>query len=201
MAIGFVVVSILLSILAMKAASAELVSIIKQHEASIRIGFFEAFRWMFLAASGAAMLVAISQVLAWTLATAPLVWVLPLAVYLLTFIVAFRWEIPQRWRLIALLAFLSLSLSTPFGSRIGHPFSILVWGLGLMLSGGLLLHGRLAQAKPPKAQLTAYYLFISVGGACGGAATALLPPILFHRFYELPMASAPWPWLPVQRYA
>ncbi len=187
---AFIVVAAMMGGLAMKAASIERGSgiLIPEDLAQVKVSVSHRYRWVLLATAGSALLVAITQVLAWTLATAPMVWVLPLAAYLVTFIVAFRWELSPKQFLMALLIFLILCLAGPVASRPGHPLALLIWGLGLMLSGGLLLHSHLAQARPPKEQLTAYYFFISAGGALGGAATALLPPILFHRFYELPMA-------------
>ena len=187
-AMAFPVVAVLMFFLATKAAKSHLETTIPVHEDSVSIRVPAALRWVFLAAAGSALLVSITQVLAWTLATTPLVWVLPLAAFLLTFIVAFRWEITPPQVLAALLVFLALCLASISASHPGHTFSSLAWGLGLMLSGGLLIHGRLAGLQPPKAQLTFYYVFMSMGGALGGAAAALLPPLLFERFYELPLA-------------
>ncbi len=154
------------------------------------VGLPAVLRWGLLAATGSMLLVALTQVLAWNLASTPLVWVLPLLAFLLTFIIAFRWQVPESVLLGLLLIFLALALITPIGARPGHTLALLAWGLGLMLSGGLLVHVRLARLQPPAEYLTAYYLIMAAGGALGGAAAALLPPLLFHRFYELPIALA-----------
>lgn len=126
------------------------------------------------------------------LAPVPLLWVVPLALYLVSFVVVFaRW--PDGVRRVAgrvtpmLVLFVAVTLLTDAGEPLG-----LIVGLHLAAFLGVCLvcHGELARDRPPPAELTRFYFWMSVGGVVGGAFNALLAPVAFHRLgmVEYPLA-------------
>jgi spermidine synthase len=139
--------------------------------------------WVALAALPSAMLLAVTTHLTTDLAPVPLLWVVPLSLYLLSFILVFaRW--PDRvhrgvGRITPmLLLFVVVSLVTDAAEPWG-----LIAGLHLAAFFGVCLvcHGELAKHRPPAEQLTAFYFWLSLGGVLGGAFTALVAPVIFHR--------------------
>jgi hypothetical protein len=146
-------------------------------------------RWIATAAVPSALLIAIGQHVATDVASAPLLWTLPLALYLGTFILAFGshgelvWRMSARWATTA-IACLILSLLMPAFLALSIAAS-----LATIFFGALAAHSALAQDRPPAGSLTDFYLSMSLGGVFGGAATALAAPILFDNLYELALAA------------
>lgn len=143
--------------------------------------------WFALAAAPSGLLLAMTNFMLQNVAAIPLFWVIPLALYLLSFILAFndlKWFALPSWYVLFVMA-LAGALLAPSGtfSQIG------LWSLPL-LSCVLLVfcctcHGELALAKPEPQHLTEYYLIISSGGTAGGLFVAALAPNLFNGPYEL----------------
>jgi SAM-dependent methyltransferase len=173
-------------------------------------------RWVGLAGLGTLWLMAVSQKLSTDVASMPLIWVLPLGVYLLTYILAFegRWSVSTpAWRgamgLILLVFALSQSVATlvpSLGALLakvwgGAPAAAVTllkalqpgaflgsaMGLAALFAGGILAHGRLAELRPAPSGLTRFYLWISIGGCLGGLIASLVAPLLFNQIYELPL--------------
>lgn len=130
-------------------------------------------------------------------ASVPLLWIVPLAIYLLTFVLCFGF--PQMYHrgavgLLSAVAFGSLiwlryAWSGSLGSASGAlPIQLFAaaYLLALFLAT-LLLHGELYRLRPPPARLTAYYLCISTGGCLGGLFVGILAPQVFDEYYELPL--------------
>ena len=140
--------------------------------------------WMTLSGMGSAMLLGVSSHLTQNISSAPLLWVIPLALYLVTFIVAFdhpRWYLrwlflPSAAVLLPLMAWLSDSLDLAKVTPI--------YALGLF-AVCMAFHGELARLKPGPERLTSFYLAISVGGALGCLAMAVVAPLVFNGYYEL----------------
>jgi SAM-dependent methyltransferase len=149
-------------------------------------------RWVFWAALPTCLLLGVTTHVSTDLAPVPLLWTVPLALYLLSFIVVYsRWMLSAHiWvgRLTpALLLFVVLTLLL----QASEPFWLVVLlHMGALLGVCLLCHGELAQDRPPAEHLTAYYLWMSLGGMLGGMVVALLAPVLFHRLgmLEYPLA-------------
>ena len=119
----------------------------------------------------------------------PLLWVLPLAVYLITFIVAFaRGDRPISAIGSSLLKITALIVFATWALRLQRPLWALV-GLHctLLLAAGLTAHGRLHDERPPAGDLTRFYLLVSLGGVLGGMFNALAAPILFVVPLEYPL--------------
>ena len=146
-------------------------------------GSLRTLRWVALAALPSGLLLAVTTHLTIDLAPVPLLWVVPLSLYLLSFILVFaRW--PDRVHgavgritpMLLLLVVVSLVIDAagPWG---------LIAGLHLAAFFGICLvcHGELAKDRPPPDQLTSFYFWMSLGGVLGGVFTALVAPVIFHR--------------------
>jgi hypothetical protein len=147
--------------------------------------------WLFLAACGSALLLAITNHISRNIASVPLLWMIPLALYLLSFILCFErsgWYHRDLFlRLLgASLGAMAYSLSGSF-SILPLPLSILLYCCGLFVCC-MFCHGELARIKPHPAHLTSFYLMCSLGGALGAVFVALVAPWLFSGNYELRIA-------------
>ena len=149
-----------------------------------------AVRILALAAVPSALLLAVTRYLTTDVASVPLLWVLPLVLYLASFVHAFarRELIPHRilTRLVApaLIALSVMYLLTR---------TVLVFGLVHLLVftlAALYCHGALARLRPPASDLTRFYLLISTGGLVGGLLVALVAPLVFVDVHEYPIALA-----------
>lgn len=151
-------------------------------------------KWIALAFVPSSLLLGVTTFLSTDIASTPLLWVIPLSLYLLTFVIVFargggRVRIPAAVlhalviTAIAIVYFWQMSL----GFRWGYALHLTVFTLT-----ALVLHGELSASRPSPAHLTEYYLWMSLGGALGGAFTALAVPMLFKstRDYILMLALA-----------
>jgi hypothetical protein len=151
----------------------------------------ERLLWLGLAGCSSMLLLSITNKLLEDVAPVPLLWVLPLALYLLTFALAFSRRIFYwRWLLVRLLAVALGSL----GYAIYEPMytesvqvSVPVFCVGLFLCCWFC-HGELALRRPAPRYVTSFYLMISLGGALGAIFVGLAAPHLFTAIYELPLA-------------
>ena len=145
--------------------------------------------WVLLAFVPSSALLAVTQYLSTDLAVVPLLWVLPLAVYLTTFILAFSrrsWLPPASWS--AGLAFAAVGVVASFWVFFRpYPWVLFVLHPLTLFFLGMVCHGRLAALRPAPRRLTEYYLWIALGGALGGAFNALAAPLLFNSIAEYPI--------------
>ena len=147
--------------------------------------------WLALSACGSVLLLATTNHLTEDVAPVPLLWVLPLALYLLTFTMAFaRRSLYSRWLMLRLVAVLLGSL----GYAIYDPsftesvqVAVPLFCLGLFVCC-LFCHGELARLRPQPERLTAFYLVVAAGGALGAIFVGLIAPLLFAATYEYPLA-------------
>lgn len=148
------------------------------------------FWWIFLAFVPSSLTLGTTQYLSTDIAAIPLLWVIPLSIYLLTFIIAFaKRELVPTESLSKLLPFIVVAIIVAFLMRAREPITMLI-GLHVLLMalGSLLCHKRLADARPDVSKLTEFYLWIAVGGVMGGIFNALVAPTLFNDVYEYPIA-------------
>jgi len=145
--------------------------------------------WIFLAFVPSGLLVAYTSYLTTDLASAPLLWVLPLALYLATFIAVFRTR-----ALVSLGVLLALQPLAVAGALAAYEwkgdYSWIVSALGGMLAfvlTSLICHAQLYKYRPGAERLTDYYLCISVGGVLGGLFAALIAPLTFTTTLEYPL--------------
>lgn len=148
--------------------------------------------WASLAACPTVLLMGVTSHLTQNVAPVPFLWVLPLALYLLSFILCFeggRWY-RRRFYLFAFIIWLGV-MSYDLVKTItedGVWVPVALYSIGLFVSC-MLCHGELARMKPPPAHLTSFYLMIAVGGAVGGAFVAIAAPRMLNSNYELPLAA------------
>jgi len=142
--------------------------------------------WCLLAAAASAMLLATTNQMCQEVASVPFLWILPLSLYLLTFIICFD---SPRWYLRSV--FLPLLLISSFLGTyllvggVSVPLPIQVLGYALVLfSCCMSCHGELSRLKPSTQYLTLFYLMVSVGGAMGGLFIVLVAPNVFTGYHE-----------------
>lgn len=149
--------------------------------------------WAALAACASALLLAITAYLTQDVAAIPFLWVLPLSVYLLSFILCFdapRLYDRRVWLpLLAGALFLMGYWLSPEGPEYKVPTTVSL-AAGTLLACAMVCHGEIVRSRPHPRYLTGFYLMIAVGGAAGGLFVALLAPNLFRAYYELPIALA-----------
>lgn len=147
----------------------------------------ECLLWIGLSASASILLLAITRHLTQDVAPVPFLWVVPLSIYLLSFILCFdapRYYV-RGWFLAALpLAFLALDRVLDGG--MGVPLLITLLSVSLFVFC-MVCHGELVRRRPPVRHLTLFYLMLSVGGALGGVLVGLVAPAVFTAYFELPI--------------
>jgi hypothetical protein len=140
--------------------------------------------WVGLSAIGSGVLLAITSHLTQNISSAPLLWVVPLALYLLTFIICFD---HPRWYLRSLflpLAALTLGLMAWLSDSLALGTVSPIYALGLF-AVCMVCHGELAARKPHPSRLTGFYLSIAFGGALGSVLIAIAAPLLLDGYFEL----------------
>jgi hypothetical protein len=154
------------------------------------VGWDRRAQWTMLACIPSSLMLGITTHISTDLAAIPLLWVLPLAVYLLTFVLAFstRVWIPERLLASALpLSVLAVMVSIIFQQRA--PW-IIPLHLIAFFCAALCCHTALVRLRPVKEHLTEFYVWLSFGGMLGGVFNSLLAPQLFNGIYEYPIALA-----------
>lgn len=151
---------------------------------------FTILLWLGLPACASTLLLAVTNLLTQNVAPMPFLWVLPLSLYLLTFILCFespRWY--KRWLFLPLtlpaLGFLGQGSGPHRYDSIRLTIVVLSTALFVCC---MCCHGEVARLRPDARRLTAYYLCLSGGGVVGGVFVALLAPHLFPAYYEYPIA-------------
>ncbi|MBI3939050.1 MAG: fused MFS/spermidine synthase [Betaproteobacteria bacterium] len=159
--------------------------------------------WLALSVTGSAMLLAVTNHVTQNVASIPLLWLAPLTLYLLTFILAFEgrayrpriaWMFVLAW--LVVMAFLLRDTVFQFDLAV----QLGVWLSGLFV-GCLFCHGELYRARPAAAHLTAFYLTVSAGGAMGGVLVAVIAPLTFNAYYELGISVVALALLAAVRFA
>ena len=146
--------------------------------------------WLAYSAVPSALLLGVTAHISTDIASAPLLWVVPLALYLLSFVNAFaRRPLVPHWLTIRLMAFAIVLLGAVFLWR--EPAGIfLPLHLGAFFCIALACHAELARRRPAAASLTEFYLFLSLGGLAGGVCVALVAPLVFDSVLEYPLFLA-----------
>ena len=146
--------------------------------------------WLGLAATASALLLCVTRYISQNIAAVPLLWIVPLSLYLLSLILCFegRGWYRREWflRLLpVLLGGMAYALSPEFANA-GPELQIPLFCTGLFVCC-MALHGEMTELKPRPEFLTLFYLMVSAGGALGGILVAVLAPRVFRGFYELPV--------------
>lgn len=160
--------------------------------------------WIGLAFVPSSLLLSVTTFITTDIAPIPLLWVVPLALYLLSFTLAFATRPPlrHRWMLAAepfFIAAVSLLLMYGFTRR---PELVIPLHLLALFVVAMVCHGELARRRPSVTHLTEFYLWIAVGGVLGGIFNVLVAPLVFTRTWEYPIVltlaclARPWPRMP-----
>jgi hypothetical protein len=147
--------------------------------------------WLALPACASALLMAVTAHLTHEVAPVPLLWVLPLAVYLLSFVLCFgseEWYRPKEFRWLVITALGAMVfLLTP--QMAGAPWRLAAAGMiGGLFVACVFCHGELVRLKPHPRRLTSFYLAVALGGVLGGAFVGVGAPLLYQDYAELPVA-------------
>ncbi|MBI1803637.1 MAG: fused MFS/spermidine synthase [Ignavibacteria bacterium] len=146
--------------------------------------------WITLPAIASVLLLSTTNKLCQEVVPMPLLWVLPLAIYLLTFVLTFdhpRWYSRPTYA-IAYLVAISIVCWMMFNEETLTFLPQLAIYSCLVFIGCMICHGEVARLKPPPSHLTSYYLSIAAGGAMGGMFVTFLAPVLFSGYYEFQCA-------------
>ncbi len=154
--------------------------------------------WCLLSGSAVALLMGVTNTLCLDLASVPFLWVLPLGVYLTSFILCFGSE--RVYRTAPYLSIAAFAFAVCYGKSYWAPWLpeplvpmgdsavVLISSYCLLLFATcMLMHGELYRLRPPARSLTIFYLWVSGGGALGGLFVGLAAPLLFDNYYELPL--------------
>jgi SAM-dependent methyltransferase len=172
-----------------------------------KLALNEQLLWLVLAALGSVMLLTVTIHITQNVASVPFLWVLPLAIYLITFILCFDgkgwylrvWYLPLSALMVAMLmAGLNYRWNSDWtpSDGIGGLFEagimhieqavpLYAWGLFVLC---MVCHGELVARKPATQHLTRFYLMVSLGGAVGGLLCGVVAPLLFSYYWEFPIA-------------
>jgi spermidine synthase len=147
------------------------------------------FRWTALAFVPSSLLLAVTNYISTDVASVPLLWILPLSLYLLAFIVAFSPSF-ERVRGLAtrLMPLLVIMLALVLLGDMISPLALVIpLHLAVFLTIAIVCHADLAHDRPSSGRLTEFYFWISFGGMLGGLFNALLAPIIFSTIVEYPL--------------
>jgi hypothetical protein len=152
---------------------------------------FRRSRWVLQAFVPSSLMLAVTAYLSTDIAAVPLLWIVPLAIYLLTFVVAFGSTAAGQDLASRSIPILLVTLAVLMGTG-AVVASSLASALHLLTLAAIALycHRRLAADRPESAHLTEFYLWISVGGLLGGMFNTLVAPVLFDRVLEYPLVLA-----------
>jgi hypothetical protein len=159
---------------------------------SARQRWGERFLWLGLSFVPSSLLLGSTEFVTNDIASVPFLWVLPLALYLMSFIVAFAKKevikVQTASRLTGLLTAVVAGLT--LADVTGPPWIVIGAHMLLLFFASVVCHRVLAERRPDVLRLTEFYLLLSIGGVLGGAFNGLLAPLLFDDLYEYPIAIA-----------
>jgi len=153
------------------------------------VGICSMLRWVLYSFIPSSLMLAVTTYLSTDISPFPLLWMVPLAIYLLSFILVFarRPVLPPQWtgRVLSLCAVVLLVALIVAANRPAWVMAVL--NLLLLAAAALIYHGQLANERPHTRRLTEFYLCLSIGGVLGGLFNALVAPLLFHNVLEYPL--------------
>ena len=148
--------------------------------------------WLCLPACASVLLLAVTNKLCQDVAVIPFLWVLPLALYLLSFIISFdspRWYSRFWFTLLLVIALVAVCHALFEGTEMPIMRQVAIYS-AMLFVGCMICHGELYRLRPHPSRLTSFYLMIAAGGAAGGLFVALVAPAVFNNFYEMHLSLA-----------
>jgi hypothetical protein len=187
---SYALFAIICALVAFRSRAAHVQRAVSQADSGPAPRMAERLLWMGLAACASALLLALTNHLTQNVAAIPFLWVLPLSLYLLSFILCFdsdRWY--KRWIFACLgaVALPSIAYAISENGGISDLKRAVTFFCAALFVLFMVCHGELALRRPKPAYLTSFYLMISVGGAIGGLMIGFAAPYLFNALYDLPV--------------
>jgi hypothetical protein len=147
-------------------------------------------RWLVLAAIPSSLMLGVTSFVTADLAAVPLLWVLPLSIYLATFVVAFGRPVARPLGAAPLVLLGTVGAVAVLMAADGSPpvVAAVAVHLALLAAGAYVAHRKLSLDRPEADRLTGFYLVVALGGVVGGAWNAFAAPLLFDRVVEYPLA-------------
>ncbi|MBL8030766.1 MAG: fused MFS/spermidine synthase [Candidatus Doudnabacteria bacterium] len=155
-----------------------------RHTNRVRAGTI--VQWILLAALGTLLLTSITTMLSEDIAATPLIWIVPLALYLLSFIICFErteWSGHRHFAVYTLCSAFIMLLAMQGG--LPHLIQQVLAASLLVFCGCVLVHGELARGKPDATHLTRFYVCIAIGGMVGGLLGSVVAPLFLPDYLEL----------------
>ena len=153
--------------------------------ASVRALAGRRLRWVALAFVPSSLVIAVTTYITTDVASAPFLWVLPLALFLATFILVFRAELPFSYKIVCeMMPAVVLLYVLTQGKLISSLFALASFFLA-----AVICHRELYLLRPAPERLPEFYLWMSVGGVLGGVFSALIAPRLFVSIFEFPLLT------------
>jgi SAM-dependent methyltransferase len=189
--IGFGLFIALCAFTAIRSGTSFVAELAPEAEAGEKPSAAQYWTWMALAACASTLLLAITNHLSQNVAAIPFLWVLPLSVYLLTFILCFEgsgWyrRFPYLPLVAVALGSMAYAMAGDLEGNVSIKLLVPLFSMGLFTCC-MVCHGELARMKPHPRYLTQFFLSVSAGGAAGGLLVGLVAPHFFNAFYELPL--------------
>jgi hypothetical protein len=188
--VGFAVLVTVTSVIALALKPLGSVPGSESDSPATKIPVLRRLRWLALSFVPSSLMLGVTTYITSDVASAPLLWVIPLALYLLTFVLAFsKKQFASSASLARPVMVAALVVTLILASGATEPaWALILANLGFFFVAALMCHGRLANDRPPVAHLAEYYLWIAVGGALGSVFNVLVAPNLFTSVLEYPLA-------------
>lgn len=162
----------------------------EQEHTSERYSFITKGLWLLLSCIGVVLLVSTTNAMTQNVPPMPFLWLLPLSLYLLTFIICFhspRWYVRWYWLAVFILSAFVAMLMNFIGSQFDLISQVLMYSF-ILFSACMICHGELVKLKPNAYKLTQFYLLMSLGGFLGSVLVSIVAERVFVQFTEFPIA-------------
>ena len=173
-----------------RGVTADIAGVVATSEASAEpVTWTRIASWIGFAFVPSSLLVAFTGYVATDIASAPFLWVTPLAIFLLTFVLVFRERplVSMKWLLLAQPVLFALVIATIVTPSPQNLWTLALLHTPLFVVTTLVAHKQLYDARPHSAHLTQFYLWMSFGGVLGGVFAAIVAPQVFSSIYEYPL--------------
>lgn len=167
--------------------TADASSAVREPRTSLSVG--QRLKWLAWSFVPAALMLGVTRHIATDVASFPLLWIVPLLLYLLTFVIAFGRDSSRRDSIVSMAVWIgAIPLVVTFYVSTSWLPLVVLAHLSWFFVAALLAHGKLATDRPDPAHLTEFYTIVSIGGALGGVFGALIAPQIFDVTLEYPIA-------------
>ncbi len=145
-------------------------------------------RWIAFAFIPSSLMLSVTTHITTDMGSSPFMWIIPLALYLLTFVIVFsRKPVLKHDWMVKLQSYLLLLVPILLFQQLSDYRVYLLLHLITFFTCAMVCHGEMVKIRPAAARLTEFYLFMSIGGALGGIFTAIVSPLVFDSVYEYPI--------------